>query len=164
MINEKNLSAKQPVKGKKTWIPEKNVNKERKKNDQCQKEKGKKEIDSLIKIERTLKKGYQFRRVFRKGKAFKGVSFRAVYIKNTLGNIRLGFSLSAKSGNAVKRNLIRRRIKGLAAQSDRSIGADIVILPSGKLRDARWVDIRVDFEKMLSAIENDISRRDNVDE
>ena len=155
MINEKNLSAKQPLKGKKTWIPEKNVNQKRKKNDQCKKEKGKKEIDSLIKIERTLKKGYQFRRVFRKGKAFRGVSFRAVYIKNTLGNIRLGFSLSAKSGNAVKRNLMRRRIKGLAVQNCRRASADIVILPAGKLRDARWMDIKDDFEKMVSVIEND---------
>ncbi len=156
MINEKNLSAKQPLESKKTWIPEENVDQERQKNDQCKKEKGKKEIDSLIKIERTLKKGYQFRRVFRKGKAFRGVSFRAVYIKNTLGNIRLGFSLSAKSGNAVKRNLLRRRIKGLAAaQSAKSVGADIVILPAGKLRDARWADIKADYEKMVSAIESD---------
>ncbi len=155
MINEKNLSAKQPFKGKKTWIPEKNVDKERQKNDQCPEEKRKKEIDSLIRIEKTLKKGYQFRRVFRKGKAFRGVSFRAVYIKNTLGNIRLGFSLSAKSGNAVKRNLMRRRIKGLAEKKGKRLGADIVILPAGKLRDAKWTDIKLDFEKMVSLIEND---------
>ncbi len=155
MINEKNLSAKQPVKGKKTWISEKNVDKERQKNTQCPEEKRKKEIDSLIRIEKTLKKSYQFRRVFRKGKAFRGVSFRAVYIKNTLGNIRLGFSLSAKSGNAVKRNLMRRRIKGLAEQKCKRLGADIVILPAGKLRDAKWTDIKLDFEKMVSVIEND---------
>lgn len=155
MINEKNLSAKQPVKGKKTWIPQKNVDKERQKNNQRQKEKRKKEIDSLIRKEKTLKKGYQFRKVFRKGVAFRGVSFRAVYIKNTLGNIRLGFSLSAKSGNAVKRNLMRRRIKGLAEQKCKRLGADIVILPAGKLRDAKWTDIKLDFEKMVSTIEND---------
>ncbi|NOQ21230.1 MAG: ribonuclease P protein component [Candidatus Aegiribacteria sp.] len=106
-------------------------------------------------MEKTLKKGYQFRRVFRKGKAFRGVSFRAVYIKNTLGNIRLGFSLSAKSGNAVKRNLMRRRIKGLAEQNRKRGGVDIVILPAGKLRDVRWTDIREDFQKMMSMIEND---------
>ena len=164
MIDEKNLSAKQPVKSKKTWIPEKNVDKERQKNNQCPEKKGKKEIDSLRRIEKTLKKGYQFRRVFRNGLAFRGVSFRAVYIKNTLGNIRLGFSLSAKSGNAVKRNLIRRRIKSLAAKSSESVGADIVILPAGKLRDAGWADIKVDFEKMLSAIENNTHRKENVDE
>ena len=155
MIDEKNLSAKQPVKSKKTWIPEKNVDKERQKNNQCPEKKGKKEIDSLRRIEKTLKKGYQFRRVFRNGLAFRGVSFRAVYIKNTLGNIRLGFSLSARSGNAVNRNLMRRRIKGLAGQDNRRVGADIVILPAGKLRDARWVDIKMDFEKMVSVIEND---------
>ena len=155
MINEKNLSAKQPVKGKKTWIPEENVDKERQKNDQCPEEKRKKEIDSLRRIEKTLKKGYQFRRVFRKGKAFRGVSFRAVYIKNTLGNIRLGFSLSAKCGNAVKRNLMRRRIKGIAEKNSEGLGADIVILPAGKLRDVRFQDIKDDFKKMVSAIEND---------
>ena len=155
MINEKNISAKQPVKGQKTWVSEKNVDKERPKNDKCPEEKRKKEIDPLIRIKKTLKKGYQFRRVFRKGKAFRGVSFRAVYIKNTLGKTRLGFSLSAKSGNAVKRNLLRRRIKGLAEQNCKRLGADIVILPAGKLRDAEWRDIKVDFEKMVSVIEND---------
>ncbi len=155
MINEKNLSAKQPVKGKKTWIPEKNVDEERQKNNKCPEEKRKKEFDSLRKTESTLKKSYQFRKVFRKGKAFRGVSFRAVYMKNTLGNIRLGFSLSAKSGNAVKRNLIRRRIKHLKDQNSKRIGADIVILPAGKLRDARWIDIREDFEKLIFMIEND---------
>ncbi|MCK4806748.1 MAG: ribonuclease P protein component, partial [Candidatus Aegiribacteria sp.] len=108
-----------------------------------------------IRIERTLKKGHQFRRVLRKGIAFRGVSFRAVYIKNTLGNIRLGFSLSAKSGNAVKRNLMRRRIKQLTGINSKRVGADIVILPAGKLRDTRWIDIREDFEKMMSIIEND---------
>lgn len=155
MINEKNLSAKQPVEGKKTRISEKNVDEERQKNNQCQEKKGKKEIDSLRQIERTLKKGYQFRRVFRKGRAFRGVSFRAVYTKNTLGNIRLGFSLSAKSGNAVKRNLMRRRIKGLNRQNGKRVGVDIVILPAGKLKDARWVDIREDFMKLMSIIRND---------
>ena len=155
MINEKNVSAKQLVKGKKTWIPEENVDEERQKNYQCPEEKGKKEFDSLRQTEKTLKKGYQFRRVFRKGKTFRGVSFRAVYTKNTLGNIRLGFSLSAKSGNAVKRNLMRRRIKGLTRQNDKRVGADIVILPSGKLQDAIWMDIRDDFEKLMFMIEND---------
>ena len=155
MIDEKNISAKQSVKGKKTWVPEKNVDKKRKKNDQCPEKKRKKEIDPLRRMKKTLKKGYQFRKVFRKGKAFRGVSFRAVYIKNTLGNIRLGFSLSAKSGNAVSRNLLRRRIKGLAEQNCKNLGVDIVILPAGKLRDAKWADIKIDFEKMVSLIEKD---------
>lgn len=157
ILHEKNLPAKQSVESKKTRIQKKNVDKKRQKYAECKKEKGKKEIDSLIRTERTLKKGSQFRRVFRTGKAFKGISFRAVYVKNSLGFIRLGFSLSAKSGNAVKRNLIRRRIKGLANDRRKRVGADIVILPSGKLRDARWPDIREEFEKLISIIESNSS-------
>ena len=30
---------------------------------------------------------------------------------------------------------------------------DIVILPSGKLKDKKWFDIRSDFEKLLNSIE-----------
>lgn len=157
IFHEKNLPTKQSVESKKTRVQKKNVDKKRQKYAECSKEKGKKEIDSLIRTEKTLKKGSQFRRVFRTGKAFRGVSFRAVYVKNSLGFIRLGFSLSAKSGNAVKRNLIRRRIKGLANERRKRVGADIVILPSGKLRNAKWPDIRDEFEKLISIIESNSS-------
>lgn len=98
-------------------------------------------------MKRTLNKGYQFRRVFRTGKAFRGESFRAVYAKNTLGFIRLGFSLSAKSGNAVSRNLMRRRIKSLAR--GKRVGADIVILPAGGLEGLTWQSVKKDFEELM---------------
>ena len=161
MIDEKNIPAQQPVKGKKTRIPEENVDQRRQKNNKRPEEKGKKEPDSLNHIERTLKKGCQFRKVFRTGKSFRGISYRAVYVKNTLGYIRLGFSLSAKSGNAVKRNLIRRRIKGLTELKRMRAGVDIVILPAGKLKNAKWPDIRDDFEKMMVMIEKDIAEMKN---
>ena len=102
-------------------------------------------------MKRTLKKGYQFRRVFRTGKTFRGESFRAVYVSNTLGFIRLGFSLSAKSGNAVTRNLMRRRIRSLA-QHER-IGADVVILPAGKLGGVSWESVRGDFCRLKQQLE-----------
>jgi len=105
-------------------------------------------------MKRTLKKGSQFRRVFRTGRTFRGVSFRAIYVMNSLGFIRLGFSLSAKSGNSVKRNLIRRRIKSLANENSYRVGLDIVILPEGKLGDTKWNDIRSDFERMIKSIED----------
>lgn len=34
------------------------------------------------------------------------------------------------------------------------VGADIVILPAGKLKDAEWPEIRDEFGKMISIIEN----------
>lgn len=103
-------------------------------------------------MKRTLNKGYQFRRVFRTGKAFRGESFRAVCAKNTLGFIRLGFSLSAKSGNAVSRNLMRRRIRSLAR--DKRLGADIVILPAGGLQGLKWQSVKRDFEELMRRMED----------
>jgi len=101
----------------------------------------------------SLKKSSQFRRVFSGGRRYRGTAFRAVFIRNTLGVIRLGFSLSAKSGNAVERNRLRRRIKSLSRETEYSTGADVVILPQGKLRGKTWTEIREDFRKLLEEIE-----------
>lgn len=103
---------------------------------------------------RTLNKGYQFRRVFRTGNKFRGEAFRAIYRFNSLGEIRLGFSLSSKSGNAVQRNLMRRRIKNLSIQKAWEVGADIVILPEGKLKGKDWASVKKDFMKLISEIMN----------
>ncbi|MFO8183757.1 MAG: ribonuclease P protein component [Candidatus Aegiribacteria sp.] len=106
-------------------------------------------------MKRTLNRGSQFRRVFRTGKAFRGGSFRAVYAKNALGFIRLGFSLSAKSGNAVSRNLMRRRIRSLAR--GKRVGADIVILPVGGLEGLKWQAVKRDFDELLRRMEDRFS-------
>ena len=104
-------------------------------------------------MKNTLKKGYQFRRILRTGSAFRGTSFRALYRLNSLGIIRLGFSLSAKSGNSVKRNLMRRRLRHLAEEKGKSTGADVVIIPEGKISIKNWENIRKDFMEMLVTIE-----------
>ena len=109
-------------------------------------------------VKRSLKKSSQFRRVFSGGRRYRGAAFRAVFIMNTLGVIRLGFSLSAKSGNAVERNRLRRRIKSLSREAEISTGADIVILPQGKLGGHTWTEIREDFGRLLEEIERTVRK------
>ena len=114
-------------------------------------------------MKNTLKKGYQFRRILRTGNTFRGISFRAVYRLNSLGILRLGFSLSAKSGNAVKRNLLRRRLRHLAEEKGKSKGADVVIMPEGKLSAGNWKTVQKDFIELLVKIqETRKSRQESV--
>lgn len=105
-------------------------------------------------MKRTLKESAQFRRVFREGCVFRGRSFRAYYTGNTLGCFRLGFSLSARSGGAVQRNLMRRRLRQLASKA--VIGADVVVKPAGKLSEVRWADVRDDFAELLERIRTEL--------
>jgi len=98
---------------------------------------------------RALKRSSQFRRVFSTGRRFRGRAFRAVYAMNTLGVVRLGFSLSAKSGGAVERNRFRRRLRSLARESAVERGADVVVLPQGRLADATWPMMRDDFLRLV---------------
>jgi len=118
--------------------------------------------DHSKKEERSIKRSVQFRRVFRRGRNFRGSAFRAVYVKNSLGIIRLGFSLSAKSGNSVKRNLFRRRIKSLSLERQRRTdqGIDVIILPVGKLGGKTWKMILKDYRKF----EEEIDGNDRIPE
>ena len=59
----------------------------------------------------TLKKNYEFRRLYSKGKSALTKSL-VVYCRTTgRPENRVGFTVSNKIGNAVKRNKIRRRLR-----------------------------------------------------
>jgi len=102
---------------------------------------------------RSLKRSSQFRKIFSSGRRFRGRAFRAVYMMNTLGVVRLGFSLSAKSGGSVERNLFRRRVKSLARELEGGPGADVVILPQGKLGDKTWQMLQEDFLRLIRELD-----------
>lgn len=60
----------------------------------------------------TLKKNYEFSRVYRKGKYFSGKYLTINVLENIYATNRIGISVSKKAfKSSVKRNLYRRRIK-----------------------------------------------------
>lgn len=58
-----------------------------------------------------LKKNYQFNYIYRKGKAVGNSLMTVHYASNGNGKLKIGFSIPKKFGKAVRRNLVKRRLK-----------------------------------------------------
>ena len=80
-----------------------------------------------------LRRSSDFRRVFRKGQRYRGDTLKAAIAWNSLGVMRLGFSVSARMGNAVRRNRLRRRVRGMAGDYWPRASVDIVVWPAMRL-------------------------------
>lgn len=65
----------------------------------------------MLKESYRLKRRKDFRRTYQQGKSYKTPCFVVVWRKNGLDRPRLGFSVSKKNGNAVRRNRIKRRLQ-----------------------------------------------------
>ena len=87
-----------------------------------------------MKFTSTLKKNYEFHRLYRKGKSAV-TPFLAVYARQGKrpGN-RVGFTVSTKLGKAVKRNRVRRRLREIYRlhEGELASGADIVVVARGR--------------------------------
>lgn len=77
---------------------------------------------------------------------------KARYLKNSLGQIRLGFSVSAKRGNAVHRNLFRRRLRQYSVEKVTAQGFDAVIFPLKQLTEIKWSTVLEDMEKLVEEV------------
>jgi len=65
---------------------------------------------SFDKKSRILKRE-DFLKVGRIGRRLRARHFTVLYLKNELGNIRCGITVSKKNGNAVKRNRVKRFLR-----------------------------------------------------
>ncbi len=66
--------------------------------------------------------------------------------------MRLGFSVSAKRGNAVKRNLFKRRLRQYSVELNLlEKGIDAVIIPVVQLENIRWSHLRTDMNNLVEA-------------
>ncbi|MCD6588246.1 MAG: ribonuclease P protein component [Candidatus Fermentibacteraceae bacterium] len=106
---------------------------------------------------KSLKNSWQFRRLLRQGYRFHGDVLRARYLRNTLGSVRLGFSVSVKTGNAVKRNLFKRRLRQFSVEKKVDTGFDAVIFPVKPLTQVNWSGMKTDMEKLVKQAEKNLN-------
>jgi len=96
----------------------------------------------------------EFDRVFQEGRAFelREISVRA--LPNGLGHARLGLCVGKRHGNAVRRNRIKRLLRG-AYRLNRhglTVPCDLVIVPRTTWRNLTLAEIEPVFREALSRI------------
>lgn len=77
----------------------------------------------------TLKKQYQFDRVYKRGKSYGNKQLVMYVLNNKKKNNFFGIVISKKVGNSVKRNRIRRQVKeSIRLKNNIKTGQDIIIV------------------------------------
>ncbi len=103
----------------------------------------------------SMKENHLFRRLYAKGKTAVTPTV-AVYVRpNKSRRTRLGFTVGAKVGKAVKRNRVRRRLREIYRlhEGEMTPGYDIVAVARGRAAGARYPELSRDFLRALDKLE-----------
>ena len=95
----------------------------------------------------TLKKNYEFKRLYNKGKTAV-TPYMVVYaLKTQRGTRRVGYTVSTKLGRAVVRNRVRRRLREIYRLNSDKLrpGVDIVIVARSRCIEAEYAKMERAF-------------------
>lgn len=97
----------------------------------------------------TLKKNYEFRRLYSKGKSTATACLALYCRKNGSGRNRIGYTVSNRIGHAVVRNRIRRRLREIYRlhEAELARGYDIVVVARMRAAGAGYHRLEADFLK-----------------
>ncbi len=105
-------------------------------------------------------RGDDYRRVVRTGRRVGGAFCITHAVLRAPGDsARFGFIVSKAVGNAVTRNLIRRRMKGIV---DRHIargitGVDVVFRALPRAADASYGDLEAELDRAIARVERELT-------
>ena len=96
-----------------------------------------------MKFTESLKKNYQFRYVYNRGRSIANKLLVMYSIKNGTQSNRYGISVSKKVGNSVVRSRITRLLRESYRLSEKNIlsGYDIVVIARSSAKDAGYREI-----------------------
>lgn len=100
-----------------------------------------------------VKKNTEFNNIIKIGKKYYNDIFYIYIVDNSYPYNRYGISVSKKVGNAVTRNLYRRRIKDIIDDADiKFSGKDVVMISRPKLKFCDYNYIKDSIIKIFSMI------------
>lgn len=104
-----------------------------------------------------IKKRYEFKILYQKGKIYFGKNITMYIIKNKLNKNKLAIAVGKKSGKAVERNKIKRLIRENYKEIEPCVNCGYNILFSVNkkcdLKNITYYDIKKDFEKIIKKSE-----------
>ncbi|MCL2860424.1 MAG: ribonuclease P protein component [Oscillospiraceae bacterium] len=100
-----------------------------------------------------LKKNYEFKYVFSKGKYYSGEIIEIYLLKNNAKKNKLGIAISKKTGKSVVRNKIKRLIRENYRQMENNIKEENTIVflfkKNIEVEKATFYNIKKDMEKIF---------------
>ena len=99
----------------------------------------------------SLKRHKEFRYTYRNGKRVNSACFTLISVKNRTDKLQVGFSVSKKIGNAVRRNRCKRRLKACFAGLLPVVreGSNLIFVAKKEALSVRFSDMQ---DLMLKAI------------
>ena len=101
-----------------------------------------------------IRKRKDFSYIYRKGSRYRGKYFILICLSNELRYSRMAVVASKKTGNAVVRNRIKRRIRALFRTHKHllTVSLDMVFIVRREIRNAARKEIRGEYIKALEAV------------
>jgi ribonuclease P protein component len=116
----------------------------------------------------TLKKNYEFSRVYRKGRYVSGQYLAINILENIYKHNRIGISVSKKAyKSSVKRNLLRRRIKEIIRTAGFNLkeGHDIVfVVKKTELGVPEFADLKREIGNLLVKAKLTVKNEENTNQ
>ena len=101
-----------------------------------------------------LKKNYDFRRAYRRGRSAAEPCLVVYARRNNTAENRVGFTVSAKLGHAVVRNRVRRRLREIYRLNEQRFrpGYDIVVVARGRSVPADYQRLEREFMRACAGL------------
>ena len=104
-----------------------------------------------------IRRPADFRRVFARGKRSSSELTNVVAISNGLTYVRVGLSVSKRVGNAVRRNLVKRRIRNTFANLNVAGGWDFVVTAKLHSSAANYAELERAIHRSIEQIGIDVA-------